>query len=54
MVGCDSVKDPDGYNNIVRINFINMIERDRDLLIRHVIKRQGESLKKRREQREAE
>ena len=54
VVGCDSVKDSDGYNNLIRLNFINMVEKDRDLLIRHVIKRQGEFLKKRREQREAE
>jgi c-di-GMP-binding flagellar brake protein YcgR len=54
VVGCDSVKDPKGYDNLIRLNFINMVERDRDLLIRHVIKRQGEFLRKRRESRDAE
>lgn len=54
VVGCDSVKEPNDYNNLIRLNFINMVEKDRDLLIRHVIKRQGEFLKKRREQREVE
>jgi c-di-GMP-binding flagellar brake protein YcgR len=54
VVGCDSVKDPNGYDNLIRLNFINMVERDRDLLIRHVIKRQGEFLRKRRESRDAE
>jgi c-di-GMP-binding flagellar brake protein YcgR len=54
VVGCDSVQDPNGYSNLIRLNFINMVERDRDLLIRHVIKRQGEFLRKRRESRDAE
>jgi c-di-GMP-binding flagellar brake protein YcgR len=53
VVGCDSVNDNDGYNNFIRLNFVNMRESDRDLLIRHVIQRQGEFLKKRREEREA-
>jgi c-di-GMP-binding flagellar brake protein YcgR len=54
VVGSDSVDGADGYNNFVRLNFIHMRENDRDLLIRHVIKRQGEFLRKRREEREAE
>jgi hypothetical protein len=54
VVGCDSVQDSDGYSNLIRLNYINMVEKDRDLLIRHVIKRQGEFLKKRREQREGD
>ncbi len=54
VVGCDSVSDASGYSNFIRLNFIQMREKDRDLLIRHVIKRQGEFLRKRRENREAE
>jgi hypothetical protein len=54
VVGCDSVKDQNSYENFIRLNFVNMRENDRDLLIRHVIKRQGEFLRKRREEREAE
>jgi hypothetical protein len=54
VVGCDSVDDADGYSYFIRLNFIHMRDNDRDLLIRHVIKRQGEFLRKRREQRETE
>jgi c-di-GMP-binding flagellar brake protein YcgR len=54
VVGSDSVDDAEGYSFFIRLNFIHMRENDRDLLIRHVIKRQGEYLRKRRENREAE
>ncbi len=55
VVGCDSVDDPvGGFNYFIRINFKHMRESDRDLLIRHVVKRQGEFLRKRRENRESD
>lgn len=51
VVGCDLVDDAgDGFGYFTRVNFTHMREKDRDLLIRHVIKRQGEFLRKRREQ----
>ncbi len=53
VVGCDRVDEPaDGFNYLTRVNFMHMREKDRDLLIRHVIKRQSEALRRRREQNE--
>ncbi len=53
VVGCDRVDEPvDGFNYFIRVNFVHMQESDRDLLIRHVIQRQSEVLRKRREQSE--
>lgn len=54
VVGCDAVNDAGGYSYFIRLNFMHMREKDRDLLIRHVVKRQGEFLRKRRESREVE
>ena len=55
VVGCDPVDEAvGGFSYFVRINFMHMRENDRDLLIRHVVKRQGEMLRKRRESREVE
>ncbi len=55
VVGCDPVDDTvGGFRYFIRINFMHMRESDRDLLIRHVVKRQGEFLRRRRENREAE
>ncbi len=54
VVGCDSVDDAvGGFGYFIRINFMHMRESDRDLVIRHVVKRQGEYLRRRREDREA-
>ncbi len=51
VVGCDRVADAEeGFSFFTRVNFTHMREKDRDLLIRHVIKRQGEFLRKRREE----
>lgn len=52
VVGCDAVDDADGYSHFIRLSFMHMREQDRDLLIRHVIKRQSEFLRRRRESRE--
>jgi len=54
VVGCDSVEDVGEFGYFIRINYMHMRESDRDLLIRHVIKRQGEFLRKRRESSEIE
>ncbi len=55
VVGCDPVDDAvGGFGHFIRVNFMHMRESDRDLLIRHVVKRQGEFLRKRRENRESE
>lgn len=51
VVGCDQVDDAgEGFSFFTRVNFTHMREKDRDLLIRHVIKRQSELLRRRREQ----
>jgi len=53
VVGSDLVDEQvDGFDYFTRVNFMHMRERDRDLLIRHVIKRQSEVLRRRREQSE--
>ncbi len=53
VVGCDRIEDTvEGFSYFTRINFMHMREKDRDLLIRHVIKRQGEFLRKCRELKE--
>jgi hypothetical protein len=55
VVGCDQVDDAvAGFGYFVRVNFMHMRENERDLLIRHVIKRQGEMIRKSREEMEAE
>ncbi len=53
VVGCDQVDETvGGFNYFIRVNFMHMRENDRDLLIRHVVKRQGDMLRRRRESRE--
>jgi len=53
VIGCDRVEnEAPGFPYFSRINFLHMREKDRDLLIRHVIKRQSDMLRQRREQRE--
>lgn len=53
VVGCDQVDEPmGGFDYFTRVNFMRMREKDRDLLIRHVIKCQSDVLRRRREQNE--
>lgn len=53
VVGCDQVDEPmGGFDYFTRVNFMHMREKDRDLLIRHVIKCQSDVLRRRREQNE--
>jgi len=50
VVGSDLVDEQvDGFDYFTRVNFMHLRERDRDLLIRHVIIRQSEVLRRRRE-----
>jgi hypothetical protein len=54
VVACEKVNDPPGDAPFrVRVNFTHLREKDRDLLIRHVLKRQSEMLRKRREHQES-
>ncbi|MEJ2454927.1 MAG: PilZ domain-containing protein [Candidatus Thiodiazotropha sp.] len=53
VVGVEASAQPDGdYPHHVRINFTLIRDVDQDALIRHIMRRQGEMLRKRREQRE--
>lgn len=56
VVGCDEMKpeDNDGYRYQIRVSFVHMREQDREILIRHVLRRQSESLRARRQAEEGE
>ncbi len=55
VVGVEASAQPDGdFPHHVRINFTLIRDVDRDALIRHIMRRQGEMLRKRREQRDAD
>ncbi len=51
VVDCDKTEDAE-MPYLLRVNFSYLREQDRDMLIRHVIQRQSEMLRKRREERE--
>ena len=54
VVACEKINNPTGgaaYQ--ARVNFIHLREKDRDLLIRHILKRQSEMLRERREQQDS-
>lgn len=50
VVSCDSVEN--GY--CIRVDFSYIRDGDRDALIRHILRRQGEFLRRRREEKEQE
>ena len=52
VIGNEIVEDETGRRNMTRIDFTHMREEDRDLLIRHVIRKQGDMLRERRIARE--
>lgn len=54
VVGCEplSAADEEGNTHELRVEFIHMREQDKEVLIRHVLRRQGEELRARREERE--
>jgi len=54
VIECTKVEEPDDTDepHLLRLFFSDIREPDRDLLIRHVLKRQGEWLRKRRKENE--
>jgi len=54
VVGNGKVEDDSGFQNQVRIDFTHLRDEDRDMLIKHVIKKQGDMLRERRMARERE
>jgi hypothetical protein len=55
VVGVDQIAEGDGdYPYHIRINFILIRSSDQDALIRHITRRQGEMLRKRRERLDQE
>jgi hypothetical protein len=52
VVGCEALPSgaSDQYTHQLRLEFVHLREQDRELLIRHVLRRQGEALRARREQ----
>lgn len=52
VVDCDTERDTEDGLYLARLNFTHVREKDRDLLIKHIIQRQGEMLRRRREERE--
>jgi hypothetical protein len=54
VIDCETLKEPEsGFSYCIRVNFSHLRESDRDLLIRHVVQRQTDQLRKAREEREA-
>ncbi len=53
VISCEAVEHAEsGFSHCIRVNFSHIRESDRDLLIRHVIQRQTNQLRKAREERE--
>lgn len=52
VVGVAPSKENEGYPHRLRINFTHIKDADRDALIRHILRRQGQMLRKEREHRE--
>ena len=52
VVGNDSIDGDSEYRNQVRIDFTHLRDEDRDMLIKHVIRKQGDMLRERRAARE--
>jgi len=54
VVACEKVDDPPGNAPYrARVNFTHLREHDRDLLIRHVLKRQSEMLRQRKAEQDS-
>ncbi len=45
VVECQPAEEPDAFSHRVRIEFSHIRERDRELLIRHLLRRQGDQLR---------
>lgn len=55
VVGSERNDDPDaGHPYLLRIDFTHIRDADQDVLIRHLLRRQGDMLRQRREQRDNE
>lgn len=54
VVSCEQVAGDTDYPYCLRINFIHMRSVDRDALIRHLLRRQGEMLRKRRQEQDGD
>lgn len=52
IVACEKHTDSTGHQYQVRINFSHLRDEDRDMLIKHVIRKQGDMLRERRAARE--
>jgi hypothetical protein len=53
VVGAEAMQQPqEGYTHHLRINFTLIRPSDQDALIRHILRRQGEMLRERREQQD--
>jgi hypothetical protein len=52
VIGNETVQTDEGDRNQVRIDFTHLREEDRDMLIKHVIRKQGDMLRERRAARE--
>lgn len=52
VVGCDPVKARGNHDYLTRVAFTHIRDEDRDVLIKHVIRRQGNMLRERRAARE--
>jgi len=52
VISNEAMQGPDGGDYQVRVDFTHLREEDRDLLIRHVIRKQGDMLRERRIARE--
>ena len=54
VVDCAALEEEEsGFSYQIRVNFSHLRESDRDLLIRHVVQRQTDQLRRAREEREA-
>ncbi|CCE23603.1 PilZ domain-containing protein [Methylotuvimicrobium alcaliphilum] len=50
VIYCKPKKNPEGiYSHIIGVDYVNMKEQDRELLIRHVVKRQMQKLRENKE-----
>ena len=52
VIGVVASEDNPAYPHRLRINFSHIRDSDRDALIRHILRRQGEMLRRERERRE--
>lgn len=50
VIYCKPIKNPDNhFSHVIGVDYINMKEQDRELLIRHVVKRQMQQIREQKE-----